>query len=67
MNWLDKTGKPIDCLNKQKILNENLQEIAALYQNALDDALLMGCSESSFRLGVENTLKIISPTIKMER
>lgn len=47
--WLTPDGKPVSCLEKIKVLNENLEEIRALAQDALEDAILMGCDEAQFR------------------
>ena len=47
--WLTPDGKPVSCLEKIKVLNENLEEIRSLAQDALEDAMLMGCDEAQFR------------------
>lgn len=47
--WLDPEGKPVSCLEKIKVLNENLEEIRELAQEAFEDAVLMGCDEPQFR------------------
>ena len=47
--WLTPDGKPVSCLEKIKVLNENLEEIRSLAQDALEDAVLMGCDEAQFR------------------
>lgn len=47
--WLDQNGKPLACEEKEKTLNENINEILALCQDALEDAVLMGCDEQSVR------------------
>lgn len=47
--WLTPDGKPVSCLEKIKVLNENLEEIRSLAQDALEDAVLMGCDETQFR------------------
>ena len=47
--WLDLKGKPVSCLEKIKVLNENLEEIRGLAQDALADAVIMGCDEARFR------------------
>lgn len=47
--WLDPEGKPVSCLEKIKVLNENLEEIRELAQEAFEDAVLMGCDEHQFR------------------
>lgn len=47
--WLDQEGKPLACDEKERILNENMREILALCQDALEDAVLMGCNEHAVR------------------
>jgi hypothetical protein len=47
--WRTPEGEPVSCLEKIKVLNENLGEIRGLAQDALEDAVLMGCDEAQFR------------------
>ena len=47
--WLDPEGQPVSCREKIKVLNENLEEIRELSQDALEDAILMGCDEAQIR------------------
>lgn len=47
--WLSPDGTPVACAEKIKLLNENWQEIQGLCQDALEDAVLMGCSEDFVR------------------
>jgi hypothetical protein len=47
--WLTPDGEPVSCLEKIKVLNENLEEIRAMAQEALEDAVLMGADEAQFR------------------
>ena len=47
--WLSPEGEPVSCIEKIKVLNENLEEIQAMAQEALEDAVLMGCDEAQFR------------------
>jgi hypothetical protein len=47
--WLTPEGEPVSCLEKIKVLNENLAEIQEMSQEALEDAILMGCDEKQFR------------------
>lgn len=47
--WRQPDGKPLSCVEKIKVLNENLAEIRQLSQDALEDALLMGGSEEQIR------------------
>jgi hypothetical protein len=47
--WLQPDGQPVSCREKLKVLNENLQEIDQLCQDALEDGILMGCDETQLR------------------
>ena len=47
--WRTPEGEPVSCIEKIKVLNENLDEIQAMAQDALEDAVLMGCDEAQFR------------------
>ena len=47
--WLQPDGVPVSCREKIKVLNENLQEISDLAQDALEDGILMGCDEAQLR------------------
>lgn len=47
--WRAPDGEIIACVEKLKVLRENLDEIRQLCQDALDDAVLMGCDERQFR------------------
>lgn len=48
--WLDKGGTPLSCLEKIKVLNENYAEIRQMMQDAVEDGILMGCSEDQLRV-----------------
>ena len=43
--WREPDGTPVNCLEKLKVLEENLVEIQGMCQDALEDAVLMGCDE----------------------
>jgi hypothetical protein len=47
--WLDDQGEKIACVEKVKVMQENLLEIQGLMQDAFEDALLMGCQETQFK------------------
>lgn len=47
--WLKPSGAPVSCVEKIKVLNENYAELRALAQDALEDALILGCSTDQFR------------------
>lgn len=48
--WTSPEGKPIACIEKLKVLNENYTELQQMMQDAFEDALLMGCDEAQLRL-----------------
>jgi hypothetical protein len=47
--WRSPQGEVLACVEKLKVLRENLEEIRQLCQDALEDAVLMGCDEAQFR------------------
>ena len=49
ITWRGPEGEVIACVEKNKVLQENLVEIRQICQDALEDAVLMGCDEQQFR------------------
>lgn len=47
--WRSPAGEVIACVEKNKVLQENLIEINQICMDALDDAVLMGCDEKQVR------------------
>jgi hypothetical protein len=47
--WRTAEGEPVSCVEKIKVLNENLAELKALAQEAFEDAVLIGCDERQVR------------------
>jgi hypothetical protein len=47
--WRTPQGEPVACLEKLAVLNDNLVELRQLAQDALEDAVLMGCDETQVR------------------
>ena len=47
--WRTPEGEKVSCVEKIKVLNENLAELKSLAQDALEDAVLMGCDERQVR------------------
>ena len=61
--WQDSSGQVIACTEKIKVLNENYSELQQLLQDALDDALLLGCSEQMVRDAFQQALDHLQPTV----
>jgi len=49
IRWLDDRGEPVSCVEKLKVLTETLGELQQAAQDALEDAILMGCAEDQVR------------------
>ncbi len=47
--WRHPDGTSVSCLEKIKVLNENLEELHQIAQDALEDGLLIGCDERQLR------------------
>jgi hypothetical protein len=47
--WRTPDGKPLFSVEKIKRLNDTLFELGTIAQDALEDAILMGCDETQFR------------------
>jgi hypothetical protein len=74
MIWRDKEGKIVSCIEKIKVLNQNLQELYLLsltfaevkltpeYQYALEDAILFGINTEYFETVLADFIKEASST-----
>ena len=47
--WVGPDGEPVSCIDKLKLLQENLAELREMAQEALEDAVVMGCDERQAR------------------
>jgi hypothetical protein len=47
--WRQPDGNPVSCVEKIKVLNENLGELQQMAQDLVEDAILMGCDETQIR------------------
>ena len=60
--WRDADGKVVACFEKNKVMRENFDEIRQMAQDALEDAVLMGCSEQQVRQALADLmLGLINP------
>jgi hypothetical protein len=55
--WRSPEGDLVSCVEKLKVLRENLEEIQQLCQDALEDAALMGCDERQFKQVLGNLVQ----------
>jgi hypothetical protein len=49
IRWRTSAGEAVSCLDKLKVLTENLEELRAVAQDALEDAIVIGCDEAQVR------------------
>lgn len=47
--WRTVTGDIVACVEKNKVMQENLAEVRQICRDALDDAVLMGCDPGQVR------------------
>lgn len=47
--WRDPEGNAVACVEKLKVMRENLEELGQMAQDAFEDAILMGCDETQMR------------------
>ncbi len=49
VRWRDEQGEVVACVDKLRVLTEVLTELRQAAQDALEDAVLMGCAEQQIR------------------
>ncbi len=54
--WRQSDGKPVSCLEKIKVLNQNIQEIETLCADALEDGVLMGCDPGQIKAALHELI-----------
>ena len=54
--WRKPDGSVVSCHEKVKVLNENYAELQEALQDALDDALVLGCSQTQVRQAFQQLL-----------
>ena len=54
--WRQSDGKPVSCLEKIKVLNQNIQEIEGLCADALEDGVLMGCDAQQIKAALHELI-----------
>jgi hypothetical protein len=55
--WRDPEGNVVACVEKLKVMRENLEELAQMARDAFEDAILMGCDESQVREFLVNMMQ----------
>ena len=55
--WRQSDGKPVSCLEKIKVLNQNISEIETLCGDALEDGVLMGCDADQIKQALHELIE----------
>jgi hypothetical protein len=55
--WTSPRGETIACVEKLKVLRTNLDEIRQIAQDALDDAVLLGCDAHQYRAAIVDIVR----------
>ena len=55
--WRQSDGKPVSCLEKIKVLNQNISEIETLCADALEDGVLMGCDADQIKQALHELIE----------
>lgn len=65
--WEKPDGSPVSCTEKVMVLNENYEELRAVIKDALEDALVLGCSEAQVRASFRSLIDEIQTDIKEDQ
>lgn len=57
--WHSANGEVIACVEKLKVMQDNLQELVQMAQDAFEDAILMGCDENQVRTYLVDLMKAL--------
>lgn len=57
--WLTTLGQPLSCREKIHVLNENLEEIRQMCQDAFEDGILMDCDETQLRATMHKLVDLL--------
>jgi hypothetical protein len=47
--WRSPNGEVVACVEKLKVMKENIEELTQMAQDVLEDAILIGCDEHQVR------------------
>lgn len=58
--WVTALGQPLSCREKIHVLNENLEEIRQMCQDAFEDGILMDCDENQLRTTMHQLVDLLN-------
>ncbi len=57
--WIGRDGMPLTCEEKIMLLNDHMEEINELCQQAFEEAMHMGCSEEFMRIVLQEMISAL--------
>jgi hypothetical protein len=55
--WRCADGRPLACVEKIRVLDDNYRELAQVLRDALADGILLGCAESALRAALHELVE----------
>ncbi len=55
--WYSSKGEKITCLEKIKVMEQNIEELRQIAQDAFEDGILMGINPEQLRLYLMNLIE----------
>tara|TARA_B100000029_G_C17396851_1_gene895536 strand:+ start:631 stop:861 length:231 start_codon:yes stop_codon:yes gene_type:complete len=60
--WRDEDKNPLTCIEKIKILNENIIEINQMANEAFEDGMLMGTDPNQIKSALKAAVENLNPS-----
>lgn len=64
--WKRPDGSTVSCTEKIKVLQQNLDELRQIAQDAFEDALLMECAEAQIRTVFQDLIDSLENPYKQD-
>jgi hypothetical protein len=64
--WKRPDGSNVSCTEKIKVLQQNLEELRQIAQDAFEDALLMECDEAQIRAVFQELIQSLENPYKQD-
>ena len=65
--WLKADGSTVSCTEKVKVLEENWEEVKALLQDVLDDAVMIGSTEHQVKAEYKRLIDALQCDFKEQK
>lgn len=62
--WYDVDGKKVSCVEKIKVMQQNIEELTQIAQDAFEDGILMGINPEQLKLYLISLMQNLSNPYK---